>query len=96
MREVARGDLTTAGGSADRSIAQAGADTCVRVAMAAQPAVHAWLADSRGNRLTDEPDASSALLGALGPVCVRKGDAVTLHVEAHAPYVARFVAWASP
>lgn len=97
MREVARGEIVAASGAADRSIAKAdAADTCVRVVLAAQPAVHAWLTNARDVRLADVSDATNTLLAPLGPVCIRKGDTVTLHVEAHAPYGARFVAWASP
>jgi hypothetical protein len=97
MREAARGEIVTASGAAERSLVRADlADACVRVTLVAQPAVHAWLTDTRGDRLTDVNDATSALLAPLGPVCIRKGDAVTLHVEAQAPHAARFVAWTSP
>jgi hypothetical protein len=66
------------------------------VAIAAQPAVHAWLTDVRGDVLADAKGMSEGTLATGGPVCVRKGDAVTLHVEAAGGFTARFVAWASP
>ncbi len=100
MREVARGEI--AGDAADaksatRVVARADdRDVCVRVTLVARSAVHAWLTDSRGDVLAEERDALDATLGARGPVCVRKGDAVTLRVEAGTPVVARFVAWESP
>jgi hypothetical protein len=64
--------------------------------MVARPAAHAWLADTRGDVLSDAAEATDATLGARGPVCVRKGDVVSLHLESKTPFVARFVAWQSP
>ncbi len=97
MHEVVRGEIMTGGGAAERAVVQAvQADTCLRVTVAAAPAVHAWLTNARGDRLADEKDVTSALLDALGPVCTRKGDTVTLHLEARDAFSARFVAWSSP
>jgi hypothetical protein len=100
MHEVARGDLTGIAGTSAREIVRAEAtDTCARLALVAQPPVRAWLSDARGDVLAEAPDAGEASLGPRGPVCVRKGDAITLHLEASEPSkvsAARFVAWASP
>jgi hypothetical protein len=97
MREVARGEIVAAGGAVERGVVQAGpADTCIRLALAAQPPIRAWLTDGRGDRLAEVNDATRTLLAPSGPVCARKGDTITVHVEAHAAYAARFVAWASP
>jgi hypothetical protein len=96
MREIARGELTNGtfpAVPASRLLVRAGADTCVRVVLAAQPAIHAWVADGRGDVLADLPSTTDA---AVGPVCVRKGDEITLHLETTAAWAARFVAWASP
>jgi hypothetical protein len=103
MREAARGEIAgdaagaTNATTATRVIARADdRDVCVRVTMVARPAAHAWLADTRGDVLSDAAEATDATLGARGPVCVRKGDVVSLHLESKTPFVARFVAWQSP
>jgi hypothetical protein len=97
MREVARGELSSDGPSTPRILARAeGADTCVRVAFVATPAVHASLADSRGDVLADVPSASDTALAPHGPVCVRRGDSISLHLDAPGSWRVRFVAWASP
>jgi hypothetical protein len=94
MREVARGEIA---GEATRVIARAeDRDVCVRVTMVARYPVHASLIDARGEILADVKDAFDATLGAHGPVCTRKGDAVSLRVDAGAMSVVRFVAWQSP
>jgi len=58
--------------------------------------VHAWLEDARANVLADGATAARVLLAARGPVCVRKGEALTLRAEAGEPFTLRFVVWASP
>jgi hypothetical protein len=97
MHEVARGELTSADAAADRPIVHAeAADTCVRVVLASDPPAHVQLRDTRGDVLFDAPNAADTPLGPRGPVCVRKGDSVLLHVEPPAPRALHFVAWASP
>jgi hypothetical protein len=98
MHEVARGELSEKTLSSAQLFGSDAADTCARVAIAASTAqpVHAWLTDARGDVLADLPAAADATFGPRGPICVRKNDRVTLHVDANGPWVARFVAWASP
>ncbi len=97
MREVARGDIASDSPSPTRVLARAnGADTCTRLAFVAEPAVFASLLDDRGNVLAAGSPATDAAIGTRGPICVRKGDAVTLRVEGTPPWALRFVAWASP
>jgi hypothetical protein len=75
MREAAR--VRSSG--ARVVVARAGErDACVRVAFEASAPVLAKLVDAAGNVLAalDAP-AQDGVLGARGPVCVRKGDAVS-------------------
>ena len=71
-------------------------DVCVRVLFAAKTAVHAWLEDARGTVLADGEPAESGVLGTHGPVCVRRGGAVVLHVESKAPARIRVASWSAP
>jgi hypothetical protein len=107
MREVARGELASAASSDNAAgvaplVQAAATDTCARVALVAAPQVHAWLTDARGTVLADVPSAEDTSIAPRGPVCVRQGSDITLHLEASAAdkasgaWVARFVAWASP
>ncbi|MGO9709792.1 MAG: hypothetical protein ACLQBL_13065 [Polyangiaceae bacterium] len=97
MREVARGELSSDKPPPTRQLLHAdAADTCTRVAIVAQPALHLALKNGRGDLLADVPSSTDTPIGPRGPVCVRKGDAVTLSAEGSGPWVARFVAWASP
>jgi hypothetical protein len=97
MREVARGEIVGDASGATHVIARADArDVCVRVTFGARAPVHASLVDARGDVLAEVRDAADATLGARGPVCVRKGDVVSLRFESSAPLGARFVAWESP
>ena len=98
MREVARGEVVPSdAGVVAREIVRADEqDVCVRVTLVAQPAVHAWLTDTRGDVLADARSVEDASLGTRGPVCVRKGSRVSLHIEASGAFVARFVGWTSP
>lgn len=83
--------------SVRREIARAAdRDVCVRIAFAAATAVHVWLEDARGDPLADGGTAESGALGARGPVCVRRGDAIVLRAESDAPTSLRVVAWRSP
>jgi hypothetical protein len=71
-------------------------DTCVRVAFAASAPVTAKLVDHAGNVLAaSESPGTEGVLGAHGPVCVRKGDVVRAVADAAGVHV-RWVAWESP
>jgi hypothetical protein len=99
MREAARGDLASPvpPSAAAREIVRADAgDTCARVVFVVQPPAHVWLTDAHGDVLADVASTADSPLGAKGPVCVRRGDAIALHVDAAVPWTGRFVAWASP
>jgi hypothetical protein len=93
MREVAR--MQTGGDKVEIAHAD-GRDACVRVAFAASSPVVARLMDGEGNVLasTDAP-ATDGVLGERGPVCVRKGDAVSAAAEGTGASI-RWVAWESP
>jgi hypothetical protein len=69
------------------------ADTCVRVAFDADAptALSLQLSDSLVLATADGIDGT---LGATGPICFRKTDAVTLHITGQSHV--RFVVWASP
>jgi len=103
MRAVASGELSgspsplASAPSAARLLVRADdGDTCVRVALVAQPALHAWVTDERDNILSDVSSATDTSIALRGPVCVRKGDSVTLHLAGDGIWAARFAAWASP
>jgi hypothetical protein len=102
MKEVARGEISSEAPPFTRVLVRAdGADTCARVAFLAGPPVHASLTDARGDILADVPSTTDTPLGTRGPVCVRRGDTITLNVSnASNPngsvWLARFVAWSSP
>jgi hypothetical protein len=71
-------------------------DACVRVAFAASAPVTAKLVDHAGNVLAaSESPGTEGVLGAHGPVCVRKGDVVRAVADAAGVHV-RWVAWESP
>jgi hypothetical protein len=93
MREVTRAE--SRGGAVE--VARAGGrDACVRVAFTASSPVVAKLMDGDGNVLamSDAP-TMDGVLGEHGPVCVRKGDAVTAVAEGAGANV-HWVAWVSP
>ncbi len=71
-------------------------DACVRVAFVATAPVTAKLVDHAGNVLaaSDAP-TTDGVLGAQGPVCIRKGDVVRAQADAAGVHV-RWLAWASP
>lgn len=92
MREAARRE----GGSDPVMLVSAeGRDTCLRVAFSANAPVKARLVDAAGNELASlsEP-ASTGVLGARGPVCVRRGDLVKGVAEGTGARV-RWMAWES-
>ena len=93
MREAARKE-----GAAD-AVDLVKADTrdvCVRVAFAAGAPVTARLVDHAGAVLAaSETPGTDGVLGAHGPVCIRKGDVVRALTDASAVHV-RWVAWEAP
>jgi hypothetical protein len=93
MREVAR--MLTTGDKVEIAHAE-GRDACVRVAFEASSPVVAKLVDAQGNVLaSSEAPATGGVLGERGPVCVRRGDAVSAFAEGSGASV-RWMAWASP
>jgi hypothetical protein len=93
MREVAR--TQSAGDKVEIAHAE-GRDACVRVAFAASSPVIAKLMDGAGNVLaSSDAPATDGVLGQRGPVCVRKGDAVSAVAEGAGASI-RWVAWESP
>jgi hypothetical protein len=74
-------------------------DACVRVAFDASAPVSAKLMDTEGHVLASlDAPAMGGVLGARGPVCVRKGDAVSAVAAGPDGGVGtvRWVAWQSP
>ena len=71
------------------------ADACARVAFAAPSAGRAWLEDAKGAVLAETSGRSGAL-GPRGPVCIRRGDTITLRFEGADVSRLRVVAWVSP
>jgi hypothetical protein len=71
-------------------------DACVRVAFAATAPITAKLVDHAGGVLaaSDAP-ATDGVLGAHGPVCIRKGDVVRGLADVAGVRV-RWVAWEAP
>jgi hypothetical protein len=93
MREVARKES----GAEPVDLARAeGRDSCLRVAFNASVPVQARLVDGGGNTLatTAEP-VTDGVLGARGPVCIRKGDVLKGVAGASEAHV-RWVAWEAP
>lgn len=71
-------------------------DTCIRVAFAAAMPVVAKLVDGAGNAVaTTAAAAAEGLLGEKGPICIRKGEAVSVMVAGPGAAI-RWVAWAAP
>ena len=96
MREAARVETEGARSVRRELVRAAGRDLCARVVFAAGTTVHAWLEDDAGGVLADGGRAESGALGARGPVCVRRGDAIVLRAESDAPTSLRVVAWSAP
>jgi hypothetical protein len=93
MREVAR--MQNTGDKVEIAHAE-GRDACVRVAFEASSPVVAKLVDAQGNILaSSDAPATGGVLGEHGPVCVRRGDAVSALAEGSSASV-RWIAWASP
>jgi len=90
MREAARRE---GGPEAVTLVSAEGRDICLRVAFAATAPVKARLVDAAGNVLatSDEP-AADGVLGARGPVCVRRGDVVKGAADGPGARV-RWIAW---
>lgn len=93
MHEVAR--MQNTGDKVEIAHAE-GRDACVRVAFEASAPVLAKLVDGQGNVLasSDKP-ATGGVLGEHGPVCVRRGQAVSALAEGSGANI-RWMAWASP
>lgn len=100
MREVIKSDIAVASSGASVAIpVNADADVCVRVAVrpisirarltVTQTAPSGGLA--KGGVLGEGPT-----IGDKGPVCVRKGDALTVELASDAPVKARVMVWSSP
>ncbi|HEX4445097.1 MAG TPA: hypothetical protein VH044_00110 [Polyangiaceae bacterium] len=71
-------------------------DTCARVAFEASEPVIARLLDSAGLPLAEmHAAANEGALGEQGPVCVRKGDAISASAAGAGARV-RWIAWALP
>jgi len=93
MREVARRESF---GERVEIVRAEQRDTCVRVAFEAVAPVTARLVDGTGTVLATTSVAGvEGLLGEKGPVCVRKGEALSVLVEG-ASVPVRWVAWAAP
>jgi hypothetical protein len=93
MREVAR--MQNTGDKVEIAHAER-RDSCVRVAFEASSPVVAKLVDAQGNILaSSDAPATGGVLGEHGPVCVRRGDAVSALAEGSGASV-RWMAWASP
>jgi hypothetical protein len=95
LHEVARFEVS-GDAPATRTLVDASAgDVCARAAVVAWPQVHLALVDAHGVVLADAPDAGDTALAPRGPVCVRRGDTISLRIDASVPFTARVVAWAS-
>ncbi len=91
-REAASATLDA---SRDRELALPAfdADTCVRAAFRASAPTAIALVDGRGATLASA-DGVAGAIGASGPICFRKGDAVTFRFEGQARIA--MVVWATP
>jgi hypothetical protein len=93
MREVAR--MQNTGDKVEIAHAER-RDACVRVAFEASSPVVAKLVDAQGNVLaSSDTPATDGVLGQRGPVCVRRGEAVSALAEGSGASV-RWMAWESP
>lgn len=93
MREVARRE---SGAEAVELGRADGRDACVRAAFSASLPVSAKLLDAKGVVLAATGEAGTdGVLGAKGPVCVRKGDVVKGVAEGTGARV-RWIAWEAP
>lgn len=101
MHEAARSDLSTAGSAPAVVFRAEGHDTCGRIEFVATLPVRARALDDAGNVLTEvvEPTLHGTL-GARGPVCVQRGEALRAAFEAvdgdpRAVVRVRWIAWSS-
>jgi hypothetical protein len=84
------------GGERVQLVQAAGHDACVRVAFESSAPVTVRLLDTDGGVLAETPAAAAeGALGDRGPVCIRKGDAVSAVAEGAGARV-KWIAWASP
>jgi hypothetical protein len=96
MREVLRRELDAPAEATRIELVVAAADTCLRVRLVAAAPLRATLETGTGATLAETPASADVMLGERGPVCVRRGERVTLVVAPREPARVRFVAWASP
>ena len=91
-REAASGDLDL---TRDHELALQpfDADTCVRAAFRAGAPVSIAVVDAH-RRAVANADGSEGTLGASGPICFRKGDAVTFRFDGQSRLA--IVVWATP
>jgi hypothetical protein len=75
-------------------IAAGDADRCFRIAVVAKSIVDATLADDAGHVLATAR-GTTAVLGAKGPVCLRRGHRATIAANGLAPNAELFV-WTAP
>lgn len=90
MREVVKTEIAVTSSGAQVAIPSSPeADVCVRVAV--RPSnVRARLM-SKGGALSE-----GSTMGEKGPVCVRKGDTLSVELAAEAPTKATVLVWSSP
>ena len=88
--------LTTGDDAAPKTLtlAPVATDLCVRGIFVADAPVRATLLTSAGDALAETDAATSGTFGPRGPVCLRKGQALTLRFEQPAHRV-RYVLWAA-
>jgi hypothetical protein len=70
-------------------------DACVRVVFATREVIRATLS-AAGETLATEEAGREGALGVRGPVCTRRGQALTLSFEAATPAAVRYVIWGTP
>lgn len=93
LREILHGEVASPG---TVPVQAADADVCLRVVFASLTPVHAALRSSAGDVLSEGGASVSGLLGARGPVCARRGQAMTLVFDGGTDAHVRYVVWASP
>jgi len=93
MREVERGERAL---PATIAILPTKANTCVRAVLGAGGAVVGELSSDTGRVLDVSLAAKTAVIGARGPVCLKKGQAAHIDVQGPAAATLRYVVWASP
>ena len=91
MRELGRGESLRAD-----VVRAAAADTCLRVAFAANAPVAARLESSSGALLASVEPSLGGLLAPRGPVCVRRGDGARVSFDGGPTARVRWIAWGAP